>query len=106
MSKHTPGPWLAAASASSVVGWPVVSPAAQGRLICNVNYVRHSKIDPAVPGDGAFNSESRANAALIAAAPDMYEALKEIETALLDGQAMYVALNRVRAAIAKAEGRS
>ena len=27
MSKHTPGPWLAGAP-SSIVGWPVVSPAA------------------------------------------------------------------------------
>lgn len=61
--KATPGPWIAAAKPSSVVGWPVVSQT--GRSICSINYVGHSKIDPKVPGDWAFNQQSEANAQLI-----------------------------------------
>lgn len=73
--KYTPGPWLAAARPSSVVGWPIVQPGT-GRSICSVTYVQHSKIDPPVPGDSAFNRESAANARLIAAAPELLEALQ------------------------------
>lgn len=67
---HTPGPWLAG-KPSSVVGWPVVAPSAHGRVICNVSFVANRAGAPAVPGDGAFNRESTANASLIAAAPDL-----------------------------------
>lgn len=69
-AKHTPGPWMAAARHSSVVGWPIFQPAT-GRLICNINYVQRTAIDPSVTGDQSFNLESRANALLIAAAPDL-----------------------------------
>lgn len=78
MTEPTQGPWLAAAKPSSIVGWPIVAPKAGGRLICNVNYVQKSDIDPGVPGDRAFNDESRANARLIAAAWEMLEALKDV----------------------------
>lgn len=60
----TPGPWIAAARGSGTVGWPVV--ASTGRSICAINYVHHSAIDPAVPGDKAFNAESKRNATFIA----------------------------------------
>ena len=75
-SKHTPGRWLMAAKPSSVVGWPVVGP--EGRVICSLNYVHHSKIDPKVSGDDAFNRESKANGLLIQAAPDLLKALEQI----------------------------
>ena len=75
--KHTPGPWLAAAKPSSIVGWPIVQPAT-GRLICNINYVQRTVIDPEVAGDRAFNRESEANARLIAAAPDLLKALRAL----------------------------
>ena len=107
MSKHTPGPWVAG-KPSSVVGWPVV--ATSGRSICSITYVQKSKIDPTVPGDGAFNRESSANAHLIAAAPDMYKALKECADALHDiatgkgGWAWEEVLDTARAALAKAAG--
>lgn len=65
----TKGPWMTAAKPSSVVGWPVVSQ--EGRAIALLNYVHHSAIDLPVAGDRAFNSESKANGALIAAAPTM-----------------------------------
>lgn len=71
----TPGPWMAAAKPSSVVGWPVVSQT--GRVICDVNYVQHSQIDLPVPGDRAFNTESKANAHLIVAAVNSLPALIE-----------------------------
>lgn len=69
--QHTPGPWLAG-KPSSVVGWPVVA-TPHWRVICNMNYVQHSMIDPSVPGDRAFNTESAANARLIAAAPELLD---------------------------------
>ena len=66
--------------------------------------------------------EQAANVNLIAAAPDMLAALKQLEAALkndsrqksilgdtveyhLNGETMYDAINRVRVTIAKAEGR-
>jgi hypothetical protein len=70
VSGFTPGPWMAAASPSSVVGWPVVRQGV-GRSICSISYL---------PKDAApeVYAESEANARLIAAAPDMFEALEII----------------------------
>lgn len=74
-AKHTPGPWIAASRISSVVGLPIVT--STGRLICDVNHVRET-LHEKVAGDRAFNREAIANAALIAAAPEMLEALRAI----------------------------
>ena len=93
---HTPGPWLAG-KPSSGVGWPVVQ-LAVGRLICNINYVQRNQIDPGVPGDRVFNAESAANARLIAAAPDLLDALKHCVIERSEW------LEEARAAIAKATG--
>lgn len=113
MSGHTRGPWIAA-SYSSVVGAPVVSQS--GRPIASVTYFKL--------GDGFQNHdrESAANACLIAAAPDLLEALRQIvqqddtgpmvyETrengpaqAIGGSEGKFAAI--ARAAIAKAEGRS
>jgi hypothetical protein len=101
LAKHTPGPWMAAAKPSSVVGWPIV--AQSGRSICSLTYVQHSKIDPPVPGDRAVNAESRANAYLIAAAPDLLEALKVAAKWITVGEAADAARAQVAAAIARAE---
>jgi hypothetical protein len=60
----TPGKWIGSPVISSMAGLPVV--ASSGRLICDMNHVRHSKIDQFVEGDKAFNSESIRNAAHIA----------------------------------------
>lgn len=108
---HTPGPWLAG-KPSSVVGWPVVS-TREGRLICNINYVQRSQIDPNVPGDRAFNAESGANARLIAAAPDLLKAAKQLSAVyesiwvkMSDGEMALCrrAWDEMDAAVAKAEG--
>ena len=92
-SGYTRGPWMAAARPSSVVGWPVVAPADMGRSVCNVT-VGHD--------------QSEANARLIAAAPDMLEALKDAERFIAcisgNGETDYRA--KMKAIIAKAEGKS
>jgi hypothetical protein len=71
----TKGPWLMAAKPSSVVGWPIVAPQAMGRVICSLNYADPKAFGGRQSGDIAFNRESKANAHLISAAPELYEAL-------------------------------
>lgn len=97
MSKHTPGPWK-------------YEKCPCGDPICTRFCIAHS---------GAEGMFDEADARLIAAAPNMLEALEAIEAALrkdardksiakdtveyhLDGQTMYHAINTARAAISKA----
>jgi len=87
-AKHTPGPW----SIYSITfkGYHQIA-CAQGGRVCQV-----------VP----FKDEYKANARLIAAAPDLLEALKSMcegFSALKDSD--FPALAKARAAIAKAEGK-
>lgn len=98
--KHTPGPWeyvpsngnhgayVADMDGCSVCDCYVVSGGGSGRLFYD------------------FQGEmSDANARLIAAAPEMLEALYEVEATAIDAYDP-VMLAKVQAAIAKAEGRS
>jgi len=101
-AKHTPGPWIAAAAISSVVGLPVV--AGKGSLICNVNHA-HDPLHGKVAGDDAFNREALANANLIAAAPDLLDALRNLVAVQPNLMANSAEIADARAAIAKAEGR-
>lgn len=67
MSKHTPGPWK-------------VVPPTQEQLA--LNYKCYS-VDPSVScGHGICSTYREANAHLIAAAPEMLEALLQAQTAL------------------------
>jgi len=75
MTEHTKGPWIAG-KFSSVVGWPVVG--SGGRLICDMAFPRHLAGDEA-PKVVAFKAEVAANARLIAAAPDLLEALQTVD---------------------------
>ena len=84
MSKHTPGPWSVHPMALMAVHQP--------------------KLECWIP-------QSKADARLIAAAPDLLEALREYRAAILfaqDKQALMSAIrsadDKARAAIAKAEG--
>lgn len=113
-TKHTPGPWLAASGPSSVVGWPVVGEG--GRLVCNVAWQKK-------PGHvsaeeyGRFSEQCGANAYLIAAAPELFEALALVITALASDECHKLpfgnrsivlrpaAIADIRAALAKASGR-
>jgi hypothetical protein len=67
-TKYTPGPWVHAVKRSKIVGLPVVQ-AGTGRFICDVTGFHVD--DPA-----AFMGECLANARLIAAAPELVEALQ------------------------------
>lgn len=73
--KHIPGPWMAAAAPSSVVGWPVVGPG--GRSICSVSYLAHAATKD---GSAPYKAEVGATAKLIAAAPDLLAELREAAT--------------------------
>lgn len=55
-------------------------------------------------GDGG--AEAKANAHLISAAPDMYEALSEVLSDLEIGAHPHLHIKQIRAALAKAEGRT
>lgn len=94
MSGHTPGPWIAAAFPSSIVGLPVV--AQNGRSIASVTFFKLG------PEFSQHDRESQSNARLISAAPDLLEALKyaavHLEYAGFD-------MSKIDTAIAKAEGR-
>lgn len=97
---HTPGPWKCASAGSSIVGIPIQG--AKGRVIGSLHFAALSQpvgdFDPK-----AYNAEQLANARLIAAAPDLLEALRHCATDEGPEQDWLV---RARAAIAKAEGRS
>ena len=92
MTKHTPGPWILVKAPRSRT-WEL---SAQGwKQFANV----YGNTDP------ELNRQGEANARLIAAAPDLLEALKAIRQAFQSGTAMFVAQDMAEAAIAKAEGR-
>jgi len=90
-SKHTPGPWTVEISEGELV---VGQPGPDGSIV----YVeRYYPEDP----------EHRANARLIAAAPELLEALKKAEIILRLAPILgkeEACLTEVQAAIAKAEG--
>lgn len=92
-SKHTPGPWSVA-----------------GRM--GYGYLVDPNICVVYGGEGSGRADDGpANALLIAAAPEMLEALKALHAAVKASKAMegrkYLDLGiQVNSAIAKAEGRS
>jgi hypothetical protein len=89
-AKHTAGPWTADVE--------------RGRVLCPRAQVAAEIADPDT------GEPSEANTRLIAAAPEMYEALRDCVRALegwthLNGDGTDVAVIRARAALARAEGR-
>ncbi len=94
-TKHTPGPWTSDEHEHDEPYQPIRIRAA-GRTLCKI------WLDDAPVHD--FNAEQRANARLIAAAPEMLNALHKAEQQLDYGQ-FDAAQDVLRAAIAKAEGR-
>jgi hypothetical protein len=100
MANFTPGPWRVC-SKDGIVGVDVRSQS--GRRVAATygicNQARTSKARE------ARDKQDRANAHLIAAAPEMYEALKAIEAEhIAFGSLTPDAIRRAAAAIAKAEG--
>lgn len=105
MSEHTKGPW----AAPEGWGFEFICPASHaGRSVgASVNPEQnrdhYMQIIAAVSKDDKFGRGKReANAHLIAAAPDLLEALEEI-VAITDRK--HVAWDRAKTAIAKAKGR-
>ena len=100
MNAHTPGPWRVAHGSAGLLGvWPQESEAVQA--ICmlearsgNTRYELHN---------------ASANAALIAAAPELLAALEDVlgygEDCAADRDERPGCLERARAAIAKAKGK-
>ena len=90
--KHTPGPWQAVKwddNADDVVGWSVVD--SEGAMLP----------ESEMTGD---IEEAEANARLIAAAPDLLEALKICIEVLEDSGNYPWTLEDVKEAVAKATG--
>ena len=103
MSAHTPGPWTVRGQGFVVGG--------EGDAL-NADYVALTLITaPSVPSNHQPDAEeARANAHLMAAAPELFAALKLLLTthdaSCVDAEACQIGgIDLARAAIAKAEGR-
>lgn len=96
MSKHTAGPWYIVQEEFGE----------RRRLVGNIPVVRMSgPCDAAVISLGCQRQELEANAALIAAAPDLLAALEAIQQQWANtGGVSGDAISQARAAIAKAKG--
>lgn len=92
MNKHTPGPW--------VVRHDDMVYSQEGRIIADCESTPYD-MRPAPP-----IVEDKANAALIAAAPTMYEALTIALQIMIDKRVPYQhEIDQARAALAQAAGR-
>lgn len=99
MSKHTREPWIMEHGRECIyIGTPkVAAPESVYEIVATVEAGDEYRDD--------YNERARANARLIAAAPDLLEAARAALTEMLTPNADYLeAIAKVRAAIAKAEG--
>ena len=99
-TQHTPGPWILTTEPTEVEGVNVhFSIDSHTHIsICGGQSQEHMK-------DAIYEDECRANARLIAAAPELLEALKEL-VEYMAAAGFDVSLDAARAAIAKATGAS
>lgn len=101
-AQHTPGPWQAKhrAGKDGMFRTEIFSSEFGGIATCNWT--------PKNCGNGVTGTYREANARLIAAAPDLLEALKLAEFVMDDcpmvSQQLVAAVAKARAAIAKVEG--
>jgi hypothetical protein len=98
MGKHTVGPWQAILNG---VEWQVNSMSAEFPDACVADAFESSEIYDV---DGNVHDHGEANARLIAAAPDLLEALEALVSA--DSVTMHSAMIRAESAIKKARGES
>ena len=95
MTEHTPGPWMVTPDHDEGIGWRHVSSFPEGFG------------DIATTWSGKHGDASEANARLIAAAPDMLDALEElVDTLDSRGVIDSFTTQSARAAIAKATGKT
>ena len=107
-TRHTPGPW--GARFSEMGGYDCMTHAWRVGPQRGLPAISVCTIDLSSYGQRACdfdfkNEQAEADAHLIAAAPEMYEALRDA-VAALGGRRNYVGPQSVLNAIAKAEGRS
>jgi hypothetical protein len=100
MSGHTPGPWQLSLHVSNCVYW-------KANDEYNSLYVIADDVGGRRHGENYEDlSEVEANARLISAAPEMYEALKDLVYQVQGpDQPAWLCLKDARAAIDKAEGK-
>ena len=98
MSAHTPGPWVYQ-QAENYVGFSI----APCGVLPTLAAVERPRGNPETISITAFNfpGSTEANARLIAAAPELLEALRELVEEL-DGTFPFAGMTAARAAIAKA----
>lgn len=89
-AQHTPGPWAVEVTPEGFVEVNSVSAPKSYRRVARFSGARHRD----------------ANAALCAAAPEMLSVLKAVEESFLADDSYPLLLEGVRAAIARAEGRT
>ena len=98
-TQHTPGPWTIHADTD---GWPLVmSGGVAGRIVANVN-PQSCPDESSAPEFVEMPCE--ANARLIAAAPELLEALQSVLENCLDSEGLCAAHAKARAALAKTTG--
>ena len=90
-NKYTPGPWVRRSGELTGFRWNVETTGAHPRAVI-------ARLQEGMRGEGA------ANAHLIAAAPDMLEALENLVTAYLGSSDPILQINAAVAAIKKARG--
>ena len=96
---HTPGPWEISLR-EMLDGWVIVVDR-DGGIVANVN----TETGPNIPPLVSRKMPAGANAALIAAAPDMLEALEAmVEMVEMNGLGKRYALDLAASAITKARG--
>lgn len=117
--KHTPGPWVVRTAGHGAAGGVVVDELWVGKPAGDTADDIAIASDIRNPYADQLDHVAEANAALIAAAPDLLEACKRLEMACMrlgihfsrgthEGKhtdEALEAINQARAAIAKAEGR-
>ena len=91
MTKHTAAPWLIG---ENRYDYDLIIRSANNDPVCSVIYAGYSK------------TEAKANARLIAAAPELLEALKELCDVTDTNDYNEAAFFKAEAAIAKAEGQA
>lgn len=96
--KFTPGPWMVAGDTDDHL---YVSPLDKAlNVICDI--IGRETLDRSFPG--GYTEEDEANTSLIAAAPDLYDALSELLKNVRSSDKLWSAEDRAMAALAKARG--
>lgn len=105
MSKHTPGPWIAEENSKGLCGSVIAKIGYDDVQIASVTAWKH-KPSFGKPSDMPSLAEGHANQRLIAAAPEMLEALEYLKNNAFAGQSHYADWESIISpVIAKARGK-